>query len=93
MLNVDVADRLGKIFALGFPYEEVEPKWPCGKLIRAHPAFATGLGPCAARERFGKGRPTVRFHEFDSCDACAPRRAARYSGRASGGGGPFLDAR
>ncbi|KAK7248178.1 H/ACA snoRNPs complex protein [Aureococcus anophagefferens] len=76
MVDVDVRDGLGAIFAKQFLYgEDVEDARARararGDLVELHGGFGAGLGACVLRRQGEEGRRVV-LRAFQACDECAP---------------------
>lgn len=72
MINIDVADNLGSIFALNFPYDETMPsRKVCSDLVKLHPPFETALASCIVMENGTYGRRII-LRKFNSCTQCKP---------------------
>jgi len=72
MINIDVADNLGSIFALTFPYDErMTSRNVCSELVQLHPPFEMALAPCIVTEKGTYGRRIV-LRKFNSCSQCKP---------------------
>ena len=77
MLAVDVQDRLGRIFALVFPYGDGAKTHKarqtlCADIVNAHKAYNDSLAACVRRETSGSAKPHIQFHVFKSCYQCMP---------------------
>ena len=73
MLDVDVADRLGLIFALTFPHDarrrtDAALSRLCRDVVAAHAAFGAGLAACLPPPRAGS---SLAVHSFGHCEDCS----------------------